>query len=106
MTTTYSVGPGIDDHLRQTNPSTGVSYFLTDHLGTTTALTDVSGNVVETLSYDSFGNNTGSARTRYTYTGRECDPDTGLLHYRARFYDPQLGRFISAKTRLGLRAAM
>ena len=95
VTTTYFNGPGIDDHLRQTNPSTGVSYFLTDHLGTTTALTDASGNVVETLSYDSFGNNTGSARTRYTYTGRERDPDTGLLNYRARFYDPQLGRFIS-----------
>jgi RHS repeat-associated protein len=72
-----------------------VSYFLTDHLGTTTALTDGSGTLVETLNYDSFGNNAGSARTRYTYTGRERDPDTGLLYYRARFYDPQLGRFIS-----------
>jgi len=95
VTTSYLNGPGVDDHLRQTNTSTGVSYFLTDHLGTTTSLTDGSGTVVETLNYDSFGNNAGSARTRYTYTGRERDPDTGLLYYRARFYDPQLGRFIS-----------
>ncbi len=95
VTTTYVNGTGIDDHLRQTNTATGVSYFLTDHLGTTAALTDATGNVVETLGYDSFGNNTGSTRTRYTYTGRERDPDTGLLYYRARFYDPQLGRFIS-----------
>jgi RHS repeat-associated protein len=58
-------------------------------------LADAGGNVVETLAYDSFGNNGGSTRTRYTYTGRERDPDTGLLYYRARFYDPQLGRFIS-----------
>src|SRR5262249_26139466 len=28
------------------------------------------------------------------YTGRERDPDTGLLYYRARFYDPQIGRFL------------
>ena len=88
-------GLGIDDHLRQTNTTTGVSYFLTDHLGTTTTLTDASGNVVETPSYDSFGNNSGSTRTRYTYTGRERDADTGLLYYRARFYDPAVGRFIS-----------
>lgn len=95
VTTTYLNGLGVDDHLRQTSTATGVSYFLTDHLGTTSALTDSSGSVVETLAYDSFGNNGGSTRTRYTYTGRERDPDTGLLYYRARFYDPQLGRFIS-----------
>lgn len=95
VTTSYLNGPGLDEHLRQTNVTTGVSYFLTDHLRSTSALTDSTGNVVETLSYDSFGNNAGSARTRYTYTGRERDPDTGLLYYRARFYDPQIGRFMS-----------
>jgi len=95
VVTSYINRLGIDDHLRQTSTTTGVSYFLTDHLSTTTAVTDSSGNVVETLSYDSFGNNSGSTRTRYTYTGRERDSDTSLLYYRARFYDPQLGRFIS-----------
>src|SRR5258708_33484009 len=57
--------------------------------------TDDSGNVVEGIGYDSFGNNGGSARARYGYTRRERDPDTGVLYYRARFYDPQLGSFIS-----------
>jgi RHS repeat-associated protein len=95
VTTSYLNGLGIDDHLRQTNTTTGVSYFLTDHLSSTSGLTDASGNVIETLSYDSFGNNPGSTRTRYTYTGRERDADTGLLHYRARWYDPAQGRFIS-----------
>jgi len=51
--------------------------------------------VLEQLNYDSFGNSTGSSYTRYTYTGREFDSDTGLDYYRARFYDPQIGRFIS-----------
>jgi RHS repeat-associated protein len=81
--------------LRQTNSITGVSYFLTDHLGTTAALTDATGQIVEQLAYDSFGNSTGSARTRYGYTGRERDPDTGLVYYRSRWYDSQVGRFIS-----------
>ncbi|MGH9966426.1 MAG: RHS repeat domain-containing protein [Pyrinomonadaceae bacterium] len=94
--TRYLNGPGIDNKLRQTNVSTGASYyFLADHLGSTRALTDVSGNVVEQISYDSFGNSSGSALTRYGYTGRERDEITGQLYYRARFYDPQLGRFIS-----------
>ncbi len=95
VATTYLNGPGIDNHLRQTSATTGVSYFLTDHLGSTAGLTDTSANLVEQPSYDSFGNSAGSPRTRYGYTGRERDPDTGLLYYRARFYDPQLGRFIS-----------
>ncbi|HWN08496.1 MAG TPA: Ig-like domain-containing protein [Pyrinomonadaceae bacterium] len=92
---TYLNGSGIDNHLRQTNTTTGASYFLTDQLGSTSALTDASGALVEQLAYDSFGNSAGSTRTRYGYTGRERDPDTGLLYYRARWQDPQVGRFIS-----------
>lgn len=46
-------------------------------------------------AYDSFGNATGSLATRYGFTGRERDDFTGLMYYRARFYDPKLGRFIS-----------
>src|SRR5262249_975917 len=37
----------------------------------------------------------GTTLTRYTYTGREFDADTGLYYYRARWYDPKVGRFIS-----------
>ena len=94
VATTYFNGPGIDNHLRQTSSTAGVSYFLADHLGSTSALTDAGGNLVETNNYDSFGNSTGSTRTRYGYTGRERDPDTGQLYYRARFYDPQDGRIL------------
>ena len=91
----YLNGPGIDNKLQQTSGG-AASYFLTDHLGSTRALTDPSGNITENLSHDSFGNLTsGSASTRYTYTGREFDADTGLIYYRARWYDPQHGRFVS-----------
>ena len=31
---------------------------------------------------------------RYLYTGREWEPETGLYYYRARHYDPTLGRFL------------
>jgi RHS repeat-associated protein len=91
---TYLNGPGIDNHLRQTSAVTGIAYFLTDHLGSTAGLTDATGNVAEQLAYDSFGNSAGSTRTRYGYTGRERDADSGLMYYRARWYDPTVGRFV------------
>ncbi|MCP9494183.1 MAG: hypothetical protein MSG64_06985 [Pyrinomonadaceae bacterium MAG19_C2-C3] len=93
-TTDYLNGLGVDEKLRQTSAA-GVFYFTADQLGSTTALTDAAGNVVERMTYDAFGNGTGSTRTRYTYTGREFDADTGLYYYRARWYDAQSGRFIS-----------
>ncbi len=72
-----------------------VSYYLTDHLGSTAGLTGTAGNLLELETHDSFGNSAGSARTRYLYTGRERDPDSGLMYYCARWQDPQVGRFIS-----------
>ena len=90
----YINGGWIDDKLEQSGDN-GSLYYLTDHLGSTTALTDQSGGVVNQQSYDAFGAGSGSALTRYGYTGRERDGLTGLYHYRARWYDPQQGRFIS-----------
>jgi RHS repeat-associated protein len=91
----YLNGPGIDNKLRQTSGGTAL-YFIQDHLATTRALADASGDIATNLTYDSFGNLlTGSISTRYTYTGREIDTDTGLMYYRERWYDAQQGRFIS-----------
>ena len=86
---------GIDNKLKITTGTTS-KYFLADHLGSTTGLADSNGVVTESASYDSFGRTISSnLTTRYQYTGREYDEYTGLMFYRARFYDPQIGRFIS-----------
>jgi RHS repeat-associated protein len=93
--TNYVNGLGIDNKLKQTSSTTS-SYFLQDHLGSTVALTNSSGTISESASYDSFGRVLSSnLSTRYQYTGREYDDYTNLMFYRARFYDPQIGRFIS-----------
>ncbi len=90
----YHNGLGIDNKLKLT--SNGVSkYFLQDHLGSTIGLTDSSGTVSSSASYDSFGNSTNNLTTRYQFTGREFDSFTGLQYSRARWYDANLGRFIS-----------
>jgi RHS repeat-associated protein len=50
------------------------------------------------LFLDSFGKLTASSGTLTNpiqYTSREFDPETGLLNYRARYYDPTIGRLIS-----------
>jgi RHS repeat-associated protein len=72
-------------------------WALADHQGTVRDLIDDGGNVVEHLSYDSFGNlsSTPTFDFRYGYTGREQDSETGLDYYRARYYDSAVGRFIS-----------
>jgi RHS repeat-associated protein len=92
--TKYQNGLGIDNKLKISLNGTA-RYFLSDHLGSTNALTDSSGAIVESANYDSFGIATGNLTTRYQFTGREYDNFTGLYYYRARFYDAKLGRFIS-----------
>jgi RHS repeat-associated protein len=93
--TKYLNGPGIDNKLRATTGST-TSYFLADHLGSTNGLADSTGAVTASNSYDSFGNPSNTSfPSRYQFTGRELDPFTGLHYYRARWYDSNLGRFIS-----------
>jgi len=93
--TEYANGLGVDEKLRQRTNGSNPLYFVVDHLGSTRALTDSSGNVVESMTYDSFGNGPASTLTRYGYTGRELDSETGLYYYRARWYDPAQGRFVS-----------
>jgi len=91
----YQNGPGIDSKLKQ-NFGGSASYFLQDHLGSTVKMTNSSGSVTESNSYDSFGKPTNPYfSTRYQFTGREYESFSGLQYSRARFYDPQIGRFIS-----------
>jgi RHS repeat-associated protein len=74
----------------------GLTYFHTDGLGTIVKTTTMSGAVAATRQYDSWGNlQTGADQAGFAFTGREWDPETGLYYYRARYYDPRLGRFIS-----------
>jgi RHS repeat-associated protein len=91
----YLYGLAVDNKLRQITGASA-SYFIADHLGSTRALADATGSITSSIAYDSFGNvAAGSVPTRYTYTGREFDSDTGQMHYRAREYNLNGGRFLS-----------
>ena len=68
---------------------------MTDHLGSISQATSSTGAVTLTREYDLWGNPVqGSATPSYAYTGREWDPESSLYYYRARYYDPTVGRFL------------
>lgn len=75
-----------------------VDYFYSqDGLGSVTGIIDSSGHILETYAYDVYGlpTTTGSLGNPYLFTGREYDPEVGLYYYRARYYEPRLGRFLT-----------
>jgi RHS repeat-associated protein len=86
----------IDEFYNRTD-STGASSPITDALGTVRALTNSTASITTQYSYDPYGNTTnngGSSTNVLQYTGRENDGN-GLYFYRARYYSPAFGRFIS-----------
>jgi len=73
-------------------------FVLKDHLGSTrVAFNGTTGAVVAYFDYSPFGKTARSYESgtivKYTYTGQEKDPETGLMNYKARMYDPNIGRF-------------
>jgi len=76
-----------------------VYYLLGDHLGSTSLVTDPGGVILSAARYDPWGELravSGPSQTRYGYTGQRAEKGLGLYFYGARFYDPQLSRFLSA----------
>jgi RHS repeat-associated protein len=74
------------------------NYYLTDALGSVRGLTDDTGTVIGTMSYDVFGaarSHTGATDV-FGFTGEHVDDVTGFAYLRSRYMDPVLGRFVSA----------
>jgi RHS repeat-associated protein len=90
------ISGGIDEIFTRAD-STGTFTPLKDALGSTIGLVDANGNLVTRYFYDPFGNTIVSGASHsnaFQYTGRENEGN-GLYFYRARYYSPVLGRFIS-----------
>jgi RHS repeat-associated protein len=83
------------------NDGTGLQYLLTDHLGSTVAVTNSSGTLTSQQRYLPFGEarsipNSPIVGTDFTYTGqRLLDSGMGgIMDYKARFYSPYLNHFL------------
>jgi RHS repeat-associated protein len=72
-------------------------YFTFDGHGSTRALTDFAGAILELYAFDAYGNaigfNPATALTEFLYSGEQFDSKIGQQYLRARYYDPATGRF-------------
>jgi RHS repeat-associated protein len=76
-------------------------YIQGDHLGSTSLVFDEAGAVVSETRYLPYGEvlwESGQSPTDFGFTGQRLEAGFGLMDYRARFYSPRLGRFVSPDT--------
>src|SRR6267143_3164667 len=93
----YTQAVKIDEPLAELRSGT-TSFYQADGLGSITSLSNAAGALAQTYTFDSFGKqtaSTGSLTNPFRYTAREFDTETGLYYYRARYYDPNIGKFVN-----------
>jgi len=93
-------------HKDEQQPAT--YYYASDHLGSSSVLTNNTGSYHERIEYLPYGEvwledtaNTNYS-TPYKFTGKELDKETGLYYYGARYYDAMISRWISTDPALVL----
>ncbi len=90
-------GEALKQCLCETGTCTDLLYFFhSNHIGSSTFLTDFSGQPYEYILYLPFGEllvnqKVGPYETPYKFTGKEQDPETDLTYFGARYYDAALG---------------
>ncbi|MBI4129973.1 RHS repeat-associated core domain-containing protein [Candidatus Roizmanbacteria bacterium] len=83
-----------DELIARKNPDTTKVFYHTDHLNSTSVLTNENGSLVEETAYYPYGAiRSGGTNSKYLFTGQEKDAETGLYYYGARYYDSHIQRF-------------
>jgi len=94
----YIYGPGIDQPVCMIKEAESETYYYHyDGLGSVVALSDSSGDTVQTYEYSVYGQvavEDANHPNPYMFAGRRFDIEIGLYYYRARYYNPYMGRFM------------
>lgn len=102
LTRTYTYGL---DLISQRDVSSGTqNYYGYDGNGNTRFLTSTNGTITDTYAYDAFGDvitSTGTTANFYRYSGEQYDPNLGFIYLRARYMNPNSGRFMSRDSYAG-----
>lgn len=88
----------------QKNSEGVLSYYLHNAHGDVVDIVDNTGQVLNNYNYDAFGNITSQVEeinNKFKYAGEQLDNITGLYYLRARYYNPQIGRFTQEDTYRG-----
>ncbi|HEY7343322.1 MAG TPA: RHS repeat-associated core domain-containing protein, partial [Ktedonobacterales bacterium] len=97
----YYAAGGLSLGLNTTTNGSGISYLVSDGLGSVSEALNQTGTATGGVLYGPYGGvrySTGTLPTAKGFTGQYSDASTGLDYYGARYYDPQLGQFTSADT--------
>ena len=97
ITTKYVYGLGLIGEEKENCFKT----YHFDFRGSTVAITDANGTITDTFAYDTYGklvSRTGTSFVIFGYNGRDgvVTDKNGLICMRARYYAPELRRFINA----------
>ncbi|OHB79932.1 MAG: hypothetical protein A2Z25_07845 [Planctomycetes bacterium RBG_16_55_9] len=95
----YIYGPGVDKPvcMIEVADSNATYYYHFDALGSVVALSDSSGDTVQTYEYSVYGEvavEDANHSNPYMFAGRRYDIEIGLYYNRARYYNPFMGRFL------------
>ncbi len=95
LTRRYVHGPGTDAPIVWYEGAglTDRRLLHADERGSIVAVTNSTGGIVSTNCYDEYGVPSATNIGRFQYTGQTWISELGLYKYKARFYDPKLGRF-------------
>ena len=92
----YVPGPGVDEPIvwYEGSGTTDRRFLHADERGSIVAITNSSGGLVGTNSYDEYGIPAATNIGRFQYTGQAWYPEIGLYNYKTRMYSPTLARFL------------
>jgi len=95
--TIFGFPGGIGGLIARNDSTLGVQYYHFDDLGSVAGLT---GTTTSDYNYDAFGNlltaQASGDTNRYLFSTKEFDARAGLYYFSARYYDPTVGRFLTA----------
>ncbi len=98
LTRCYTYGLQRISQTQLLNSAWPTSFYGYDGFGSVRQLTDSTGAVTDTCDYDAWGNAvsvTGATPNVYRYRGEQYDADLNLYYFRARYFNPLMGRFLS-----------